>query len=149
MRIALTKTENSIKHQHYIDWLKGNDTIEVVTIDARHHNPDLIASCDGLVLSGGVDITPALYGSLKHDYDNAPDTFNKPRDEFEIEAYENALKNNIPILGICRGFQLINCINGGTLHQDLGESLNTIHWGEKKPADKIHLVTVEKKTLLE
>lgn len=145
MKIALTKTENPEKHQLYIDWLKGNDKIEVVTLSAQENNADEIASCDALVLSGGVDIFPAFYGG-SDDYPGKPEQWKKERDVFEMEVFESALEEQIPILGICRGLQLINIIHKGTLQQHLqNETLVQSHIGNP---DKQHAVNIVEESLL-
>jgi putative glutamine amidotransferase len=145
MKIALTKTENPEKQQLYVDWLKGNDEIEVVTLSAQENNAEQIASCDALVLSGGVDIFPAFYGGID-DYPGKPDQWKKDRDIFEIAAFESAVEEQIPILGICRGLQLINIIHKGTLQQHLqNETLIQSHIGNP---DKQHAVNIVEESLL-
>ena len=71
---------------------------------------------DGLVLSGGGDIDPARYGAVR-DQDCGP--ANPARDEAELELCQGALTAGLPLLGICRGLQVINVALGGTLHQHL------------------------------
>ncbi len=146
MKIGLTRTENPEKHQYYIDWLKGNDDIEIVTISADHSNPDDIKNFDALVLSGGADIYPEIYGGSL-EYDHLPKKgWKRDRDFFEMSAFETALEQSIPVLGICRGLQLVNVVLKGTLVQDLGdEGLNPVHKGSP---DKSHPVKVEINTLL-
>ncbi len=80
------------------------------------HAADVIARCDGLLLSGGVDLTPATYGAAPEPPwgDGDPD-----RDAFELALYRAALAAGLPILAICRGAQLVNVAEGGTLWQDL------------------------------
>ncbi len=77
-------------------------------------NMDKVREVTGLVVSGGSDIDPSLYGhenthSVDIDYD---------RDLFEKECVTMALTSKLPMLGICRGSQMINIVCGGTLHQD-------------------------------
>lgn len=83
---------------------------------------DLIRSylknIDGLLLSGGIDIDPINYSK---DNSEIPGNFNSERDIFEIEILKEASEKNLPILGICRGCQLINVASGGTLIQDIYE----------------------------
>jgi putative glutamine amidotransferase len=77
---------------------------------------DLINRLDGLLLPGGGDIDPGIYGSTSH----PKVAFVDPeRDQFEIQAFNQARACGIPILGICRGLQLINVALGGTLYEDL------------------------------
>jgi putative glutamine amidotransferase len=144
VKIALTHTGNPEKHQFYIDWLKsGSDDIEIVALSAKDNNLDELNRCDALVLSGGIDVHPSYYGATGQ-YEGAPDKFHQARDEFEMSAYHAAQEKQMPVLGICRGMQLINVIHKGTMIQNLGE-LNATHKGEP---DKSHDVNVETGTLL-
>lgn len=76
---------------------------------------DVVEAVDGLIVSGGDDIDPGLY--LPHDPERAP--INPERDRFEIEVLEIALPADLPVLGICRGAQLLNVVLGGSLLPDL------------------------------
>ena len=80
----------------------------------------------GLLLGGGVDVNPVLYGEVA-----APETEppNKSRDRMEQILLAHALKTNVPVLAICRGMQLLNVSHGGSLTQHM-----TGH--EHRPADK-------------
>jgi putative glutamine amidotransferase len=75
---------------------------------------------DGLMLAGGSDIEPELYGEPRHPLtvDTVP-----ARDAFEIALVRRALERDLPLLGICRGMQVLNVARGGTLIQDLNERL--------------------------
>lgn len=145
MKIGLTRTENPEKQQYYIDWLKANEEIEVVTLSANDNNGNGLNDCDALVLSGGIDVHPKFYGGNTNYLVN-PKALNEKRDEFEIAAFQSAQENNIPVLGICRGMQLINVIHQGTLIQDLGkENLHETHNGNP---DKSHHICISKDSLL-
>ncbi|MEH7747323.1 gamma-glutamyl-gamma-aminobutyrate hydrolase family protein, partial [Neobacillus drentensis] len=83
-------------------------------------NPEIaletIALCDGIILSGGEDVDPKLFGQDPHQQ-LGPTT--PERDVAEIAMVRYALENNIPILAICRGVQILNVALGGTLIQDI------------------------------
>jgi putative glutamine amidotransferase len=146
MTIGLTYTGYGEKHQNYVKWLKGNDAnIDVIKLTAEG-DPDAIAQCDALVLSGGVDIHPEMYGGDRT-YPKRPAAWKKDRDVFEQSVFEYALKHALPVLGVCRGLQLINVCMAGTLIQDLGNAGDETHEGIKDK-DKQHLVRVIDGTLL-
>jgi putative glutamine amidotransferase len=73
---------------------------------------------DGLVLAGGEDVDPAVYGAEPHPATGAP---NPERDRAELALLREALARDLPVLGICRGAQLLNVAYGGDLVQDLAE----------------------------
>lgn len=151
MKIGLTHTGAEEKHQNYINWLKGNDDIEIIQLKETENKPGEIKKCDALILSGGVDIHPKFYHSQKTNYPHAPKQFHEERDEFEIALFEIAQETNKPVLGICRGFQLINCVYNGTLKQDIGVELHKIHKAEvinHIQKDKAHGLDIVSGTIL-
>ena len=82
-------------------------------------DPDeILDRIDGLMLAGGADIDPALYGAEAH-----PLTLGSvsERDAFEIALVRRAIERDMPLLGICRGMQVMNVARGGSLHQHLPE----------------------------
>lgn len=78
----------------------------------------LLDLLDGLILAGGVDVDPATYGEQPHATTDAPCP---ERDHFEIALAAAAIGRDLPLLGICRGMQILNVARGGTLHQDIPE----------------------------
>jgi putative glutamine amidotransferase len=90
--------------------------------DAVAEAPDeLLDLLDGLILAGGSDIDPGSYGAKPH-----PETKNTwpERDRFELALGTRALERDMPVLGICRGMEMLNVIQGGTLNQHLGLELH-------------------------
>lgn len=145
MKIGLTYTGDHTKHQNYVNWLKGKDDIEIIKLSAEDKNHDAIKDCDALVLSGGIDIDPQISGGQK-DYRNKPEKWQPERDLFEKSLYEYALDHDMPVLGICRGLQLVNVLQGGSLIDDLGD-LNEKHKKEGA-ADREHVIKIKENTLL-
>ncbi|WP_458106504.1 gamma-glutamyl-gamma-aminobutyrate hydrolase family protein [Arthrobacter sp. R3-55] len=78
----------------------------------------LISRLDGLVIPGGWDVDPALYGQERHEKTDQP---RPERDAWEQALIREAIRQDIPLLCICRGEQLLNVTLGGTLHQHLPE----------------------------
>jgi len=143
MKIGLTYTGTDEKHDNYVRWLQQQSAdIEVVKLSVEGGD---IAECDALVLSGGVDIHPSFYDG-EPDYVSKPSGWREDRDNFEIAALRRAWEKGMPVLGVCRGLQLINVVCGGTLVQDLGVQGDETH--QNNPADKQHGVTIEKDSLL-
>ena len=82
------------------------------------HPDELLDRVDGVILSGGGDIDPAAYGAEPH-----PDTslVMPERDAFELALTRRAVERDLPVLGVCRGMQVLNVAFGGTLLQHLPE----------------------------
>jgi gamma-glutamyl-gamma-aminobutyrate hydrolase PuuD len=102
------------KNQLYLDTIERHGG-EPIAIDATMSGAawrEVLATMDGLLLSGGADIDPARYrqpnrGSVKIELD---------RDELEAEAWATAEARGVPVVGVCRGIQAINVFSGGGLH---------------------------------
>jgi putative glutamine amidotransferase len=91
---------------------------------------DVVSALDGIVIAGGADIDPARYGAKPHPKTEAtvPD-----RDDWELAVAAAAIRQSVPILGICRGMQVVNVACGGTLHQHVPDLVgHDVHSG---PAD--------------
>jgi putative glutamine amidotransferase len=98
----------------------------------------------GLVLTGGPDVDPALYGETRQPETDTPDS---ERDALELSLLEEALPRDVPVLAICRGLQILNVSQGGSLIQHLDPARRHEWTGasREKPA---HDVTIEPGTLL-
>lgn len=89
------------------------------------HPDDVLDALDGLVLAGGADIDPAIYGEARH---RCTINTRPERDVVEVALARGALERDLPLLGICRGMQLLNVACGGTLIQHLpGDVGHTDH----------------------
>ncbi len=88
---------------------------------------DIISRLDGLILTGGADLDPSHYGAQP---DPKLGSVEVERDAWEFALYAQARQRKLPILGICRGFQLINVAEGGTLiqHVELDEGSGHPQW---------------------
>jgi len=99
----------------------GGVAIVLPPDEAAVEDPDLLLDrVDALMLAGGADIDPSSYGAEPH-----PETKGTwpDRDAFELALARRALERDMPVLGICRGMQLLNVALGGTLVQHLPESI--------------------------
>lgn len=85
---------------------------------------EVLAPLDALLLSGGADMDPASYGQEPHPRTS---NFRRARDEFEIALAKKALEEGMPVLGICRGFQVLNVALGGDLNQHLEGADSHLH----------------------
>ncbi len=106
-----------------------------------------ISNVDGLILSGGHDVDPAFYG--EEPSQKLGEIFPE-RDIFDFELIKCAKEKNIPILGICRGYQIINVYHGGSLYQDLSYNKDCYvkHWQAHSPKLVTHSVELDKDSIL-
>jgi acyl-CoA reductase-like NAD-dependent aldehyde dehydrogenase/gamma-glutamyl-gamma-aminobutyrate hydrolase PuuD len=144
-RIGISFTTTNF--HYYREWFTKEDLkndIEIVELSFEKNNIEDIPTCDGFVLTGGIDVDPSFYDA-NASYANAPEEFQVNRDLFEKKIFEYSQLYQLPLLGICRGMQLVNVLQGGKLIQDLG-TLNAIH--KKEQSDKEHEAIVEKDSLL-
>lgn len=118
--------ERSTESHLYGKWLsEANPNIRTIVLyDFEVEDlPAILDSCDALLLTGGHDIYPGLYG---HEADTARcGSFNLRRDALEMAALSLALESKMPVFGICRGMQLINVHQGGSLYIDLADDTNS------------------------
>lgn len=128
----------------YLKLVEANGGIPVILpLTAQTEILDhFIQSCDGFLFTGGHDVDPSFYGKTK---DQTTISLIE-RDQMEGYCMKRLLTLDKPILAICRGLQLLNVVNGGTLYQDLPtERFSTINHQMKAPYDrKQHQVTIEK-----
>ena len=99
---------------------------------------------EGLVLTGGPDVDPALYGESREAETDQPDS---ERDAMEASLVKEALARDIPVLAICRGLQILNVCQGGTLIQHLHPSQRHQRTDTRRD-QAVHEVSIEPGTLL-
>lgn len=103
--------------EDYVRSVEQADGVPVVLPPVRPGDAGLVLDrLDGLLLSGGVDLDPSLYGRAPHP---KLGRVNRRRDDFELALVREALERDIPTFGICRGQQVLNVARGGTLVQDI------------------------------
>jgi putative glutamine amidotransferase len=133
IRVALA-TRSEEKSEPY------RRALRLASLEPVTFGPDVGGSLDavaGLVLTGGTDVDPSLYGAVAVPETDAPDRL---RDDFEVELLRTALSRDMPVLAICRGLQLFNVVRGGTLIQHLP---NTARHKQKTGGAPVHDVLVE------
>jgi putative glutamine amidotransferase len=103
--------------------------------------PASLEGFDGLLLTGGTDVAPALYDEAPHPQGQAPDP---ERDALDFRLLREALERGLPILAICRGMQILNVAHGGTLLQHIeghavrgADLADPVHQALIEPASKL------------
>jgi putative glutamine amidotransferase len=111
--------ERYVLSDNYANAVLAAGGVPVILPPQDNHANELLGRLDGLVLSGGADIDPAVYG----DTEVHPRTYGVShlRDRFELALLREALDRDLPVLCICRGIQVLNVALGGTLYQDVAD----------------------------
>lgn len=131
-----------------INVIKEAGGIPIILPSLKEECDSYLDIIDGIYFSGGNDVNPMFFGE---DPVNGIGGTNILRDEFEIEIYKKAVEKDIPILGVCRGMQVINIAAGGTIYQDLKTQFKTsiCHRQTGTPGyDYFHKVKIEKDSKL-
>ncbi len=142
-RIAVTPNR---RHDDYFESIRRAHGQPVgMTPDARPL--DVLDDCAGLLLTGGGDIEPSIYGEAAHPTHKPAEAH---RDALEIELVVRAIERDIPILAICRGLQVLNVALGGTLIQDIPSQVpNALAHSVTEAQDRIaHDVTLDSESIL-
>lgn len=132
----------------YIDMIvrSGGTPLFLPTIADLDAAAELWERLDGMLISGGNDVDPALYHER---IDTKCGAIDLPRDRYEAAALRFALQHDMPVLGICRGIQLFNAVLGGTNYQDLLDAGFKQHTILSYPRNAVsHTVDIEKDGLL-
>jgi putative glutamine amidotransferase len=107
-------------------------------------NPESLEDVSGLVLAGGTDVDPQLYGQVKAPETQEPD---RDRDAREQRLIVEAIERDLPVLAICRGLQMLNVALGGTLLQHLANA-NDHARRTPDPSERVHDVVLSGSALL-
>lgn len=116
----------------YLDALdRAGAQVVVLAPMERADAARLVRLVDGVVLAGGTDVEPSLYGEPA---DKRLEETRRDRDLFELQVARAALGQDVPVLGICRGLQILNVATGGTLHQHLLDHTDSPSTGRSRGA---------------
>ena len=125
----------------YVDAVTNAGGIPVLLpITDVTHIPTYVAMVDKIILTGGQHVEPSLYGEENQ---SQTQDFSMERDVFELAVIQEAIKQQKPLFGVCRGLQLMNVALGGTLEQNVAE-----HWQEEIFAIKTHTIEIAKESVL-
>ncbi len=148
LHIGLSYAPSDVpKYRRYEDALQQAASAlgyEVTTTDLSN-NPSAASTVDAIVFTGGADVEPSRFG--KADERGACDEIDEVRDAKEFEFARIADERHLPILGICRGLQLLNIHYGGSLIVDLGQAKYPSH-SKIEGKDRRHDVHIEPGSLL-
>lgn len=135
---------------NYVHWLRSADP-SIVTVDlyplSIEEAVKQLSQCNGLLLTGGEDVYPGRYGK---EYDTVRCTeMNPRRDTLDMALIEKALALKMPVVGVCRGHQILNVYLGGTLVIDIPQDIgmSTIHQCDDY-LNCFHKVGIRKPSLL-
>ena len=139
----------TVTHTEYTDAIASSGASPVLIPSTRDTAAldRVLGALDGLVLTGGGDVDPSRYGAARIPACGPADDI---RDESEFYLCREAIRRRIPLLGICRGLQVMNTALGGTLYQDIGEEYGSEieHKRMDLRAEAVHEVFVSEGTLL-
>ena len=142
--IVLSKQNSSSTYRNFIEKIDTTITINWINAYTTRLSRLIVElkNTDGIILTGGVDIHPELYGKS---FDTIRcGTIDNQRDELETILLDYALENGTPCLGVCRGLQFMNVHLGGSLHPHLPDTLSDIHRGKDGHSTE-HEIYVTKK----
>jgi len=141
--------KNILKNTYVQAVIRAGGLPMIVPVGLEEDVDQLVEMLDGLLLSGGNDINPMLFNEEPHAHLGE---VSPSRDSSELELARRMLKTGKPILGICRGLQILNVAVGGTLYQDIhkqNEGPILQHVQKAPDTHSSHYVQVEKGSLLE
>jgi putative glutamine amidotransferase len=132
---------------HFVDYSKAVTAAGALVVGLSRDAPvdEMVDRLDGLVLSGGEDVDPELYGAA---LEPGCGTVEKGRDLWELALLAAALERGLPVFGICRGLQVLNVVRGGTLVQDVAANAGDGHPRFDRPRHEVaHSVSLDEGSL--
>ncbi len=145
IKIAISKEKSDKSTTKYADWLLRHSS-EIVFYNLYPMGIDsalgVLSTCNGLLLTGGGDVFPGIYGKI--DDTSRCGYIDRYRDSLEFALIDKAISVNMPVFGVCRGEQILNVSQGGTLYIDIPTDFDTVvthrNSGYKKAYHPIGLV---------
>ncbi len=131
--------DNNYRNYYNVIRALGDEPIAIVS----EEDIQMMNQLDGILIPGGVDVNPALY----HQENTASENINDALDTWEMKVIRTAVELQLPILGICRGEQILNVYFGGTLIQNIDSAKR--HARKLEEPDKVHNSEVVKDSFLE
>jgi putative glutamine amidotransferase len=107
---------------NYVNWIEG-DNIIILDACTIKNTDSILALADGIILTGGEDINPLQYNDTIN-FAVCGD-INYQRDTLEKKLFDFAFKNKLPLVGVCRGMQMMNVASGGSLYGDIPSEIGT------------------------
>ena len=102
--------------KNYIQWI-GDDNVIILDAYTIKNTDSILSLADGIILTGGEDINPLQYNNTSNI--EVCGDINYSRDTLERKLFDFAFENKIPLMGVCRGMQMMNVASGGTLYGDI------------------------------
>lgn len=137
------------KYENYLKWIMQTSDIEVINLSHSNNDFEVVNRCNGIVLSGGEDIHPRFYKKQEYVEKYHLDDIDEARDEFELKIISYTQQHQVPVLGVCRGLQIVNVFFGGTLIPDIPSFGKPDHTKYEEGKDRYHTINVVERTFLE
>lgn len=160
MRAAVIGITTSINEREYVInraymeavRLGGGIPVMLPAMTTDNICESFLEAVDGILFSGGTDILPAYFGEFLMEGYEMPYELTPDRDRFEIALFRKAEERQMPILGICRGIQLMAVAGGGSIYQDIDKMMSRgirIRHSQHAPADSVsHPVLIDAESRL-